>query len=109
MRILGYDYDPVTGIKTTYGSEDGKFYIHTSQDVEPHLEHSKALANNPDYAKKGIKQNFQHIAHIPNVVCMKMKMEDGFDAFTAHPDDLFKFLRKHKDKYGYLLTTAGRF
>jgi hypothetical protein len=82
--------------------------VKTEQDVAPHLDYSIALQNNPDYAKAGIKNNFQHVAHIPDSVLLKMKTEDGFDAFTASPRELFAHLRKHRDKYGYLFTTAGR-
>jgi hypothetical protein len=108
MRIHGKEFDSLTGVTTTYGSEDGKMIVKTEQDVAPHLDYSIALQNNPDYAKLGIKQNFQHVAHIPDSVLMKMKTEDGFDAFTANARELFAHLRKHRDKYGYLFTTAGR-
>lgn len=108
MRIHGVEWDEYTQTKTTYCSEDGKFHIKQEQDVAPHLDYSTALANAPEYAKQGIKDNFQHVVHIPNVVCLQMKIEDGFDAFTAHPDEIIKFLRKHRDKYSRLFTTAGK-
>jgi hypothetical protein len=84
MRILGKEYDPLTGVTTTYGAEDGKIVVKTEQDVAPHLDYSIGLQNNPEYAKQGIKKNFQHVAHIPNVVVAKMLTEDGFDLLKAN-------------------------
>jgi hypothetical protein len=37
-----------------------------------------------------------------------MKNEDGFDAIRANATELLAHLRKHRMKYGYLFTTAGR-
>jgi hypothetical protein len=108
MHIHGIEYDALTGTKTTYASEDGKMIVKTEQDVEPHLEYSKALQNAPGCAKQGIKDNFQHVCHIPNTVLMQMKTEHGFDAFRANADELVAFLRKHRTQYAYLFTTAGR-
>jgi hypothetical protein len=108
MKIHGVEYDELTGTKTTYGSEDGKMIVKSEQDVEPHLDYSRALQNAPEYAKQGIKNNFQHVCHIPNTVLMQMKTEHGFDGFKANAKELVAFLRKHRDKYGYLFTTAGR-
>lgn len=108
MRIHGKDIDPLTGVVTTYGSEDGQMIVKTEQDVAPHMEYSTALRNAPEYAKRGIRDNLQHVAHIPNAVLMKMKTEDGFDAFNANPRELFAHMRKNRHKYGYLFTTAGK-
>ena len=108
MRIHGREVDPLTGVVTTYGSEDGKMVVKTEQDVAPHLDYSTALRNAPEYAKQGIKDCFQHVAHIPDSVLMKMKTEDGFDAVNANARELFAHMRKHRHKYGYLFTTAGK-
>jgi hypothetical protein len=108
MRIHGVEHDPLTGVTTTYGSEDGRMIVKTEQDVAPHLDYSRTLQNNPDYAKQGIKDNFQHVCHIPDSVLMQMRNEDGFDAIRANATELLAHLRKHRMKYGYLFTTAGR-
>jgi hypothetical protein len=107
MKILGVEYDPLTGVKTTYGAEDGKMIVKTEQDVAPHLDYTQALRNDPDYAKRGIKQNFQHIGHIPNSVVAKMLTEDGFDVMRFPAREVVKFLRKNWDKYGKLIVTAS--
>ena len=55
MRI--FDYDPKTGITQWFHHDPDTHVttIHSEQDVEPELEASKQLANNPDYWKKGVK------------------------------------------------------
>lgn len=109
MRIHGIEYDQLTGVKTTYGSEDGQMIVKTEQDVEPHLDYTQTLRNDADYAKRGIKNNFQHLGHIPNAVIAKMLTEDGFDVMRAPARDVVKFLRRNWEKYGKLVVTpSGR-
>ena len=61
MDIRGewFDHDPLTGITEYYEeTSDGKIHIHTYQDVEPIMEHCKALKNSglPDdnWQKNGV-------------------------------------------------------
>ena len=109
MKILSQDFDTLTGLQTTMGVEDDKFVVKYQQDVTPSLDYAEKLRNADDYAKQGIKQNFQHIGHIPPSVCLKMRTEDGFDAWNASAPEIFAFLRKNRDKYGKLLTIRGMF
>jgi hypothetical protein len=109
MSIIKSEFDDLTGMKTTYAVEDGQFKVNYSGDVSPHLDYAEKLRNAEGYAKQGIKDSFQHIGHIPAEVCLKMRTEDGFDVYTAHASEVFAFLRKHRDKYGKLLVTAGKF
>jgi len=108
MRVFENTIDPVTGVQTIVGAEDGKMVVKTLQDVAPHLDHTKTLRNNADYAKAGIKSSFMHAVHIPVSVCLKMRTEDGFDIYMATARETREFLRKHRDKYGYLFVTEGR-
>lgn len=108
MRIFENSFDPLTGVQTIIGAEDGKMVVKTLQDVAPHLDYSNALRNAPAYAKAGIKKSFMHAVHIPDAVGMKMKTEDGFDMYSASARELRDFLRKHRDKYAYLFVTEGR-
>lgn len=107
--ILSQEFDRLTGLQTTIGLEDGKLKVKYAQDVGPALDYTERLRNAGEYAKQGIKQNLQHIGHIPAAVCLKMRTEDGFDVYTAKASEIFAFLRKHRDKYSKLLVTAGRF
>lgn len=107
MRIHGKEYDPYTGITTTYGSQDDKMVVKSDADVSAALDYAGKLRNAPEYAKGGIKRSWMHGAHIPDVVILKMKAEDGFDCYTANAREIRQFLNKNKDKYGYLFTTQG--
>ena len=99
--------DP-SGLRTRIAFEEGKMRVNYSQDVSASLDYATALRNAPEYAKKGIKEGFQHIAHIPNVVCLQIRSEGGPDAYSCNPKELKAYLLKHRDKYGYLFTTEGR-
>ena len=108
MRVFEKTYDPHTGTWTTIGSQDDKLIVRSDQDVESSLDHTSRLRNSTEYSAEGIKKSWFHAAHIPNVVVLKMKMEDGFDATTAHPKEIVRFLNRNKEKYGYLFTTTRR-
>jgi hypothetical protein len=106
--LLSQETD-ITGVTTTMVVEDGQLKVNYSQDVSGHLDRNQNLANADEYAKQGIKDNLQHIGHIPDSVCLKMMVEDGFDVYRAHASETFAFLRKHRDKYSKLLVMRGRF
>ena len=108
MRIHGREFDALTGTETAYGSGDGKMIVKTMQDVEPSLDALRERRNDPQFAKDGIKRNFQFCIHIPDSVGMKMRTEDGFDMWQASAKDLREFIVKRRDKYGYLFATAGK-
>lgn len=108
-KILSREINPDTGLVTTMAVEDGKLKIDYRQDTDPHLEYTQKLRNADGYAKQGIKSCLQHIGHIPESVCLKMMVEDGFDVYRAHASEVFAFLRKNRDKYSKLLVTAGKF
>lgn len=76
-RLL--DYDPETGVTEIfhYDNQTGDVHIETRQDVEPILERNKALRNDEEYTKKGIKEEMWHFAHIPIVVQLKWLKKYG--------------------------------
>lgn len=108
MRIFEKSYDPFTGITTTIGGEDDKLIVKSDADVTAALEYAKKLRNAPEYTKQGIKDNLWHTVHIPDIVILKMKMEDGFDVYSSSARELRQFLNKNRDKYGYLFVTEGK-
>lgn len=106
--IVDDEYDSLTGMRTRVAFEDGQMRVNYSQDIEGALERNAKLRNATDYAKAGIKANFQHIAHIPNAVCLQIKNDGGPDAYKCRASELRAYLVKNRDKYGYLFTTSGR-
>ena len=109
MRIFESTVDPLTGLTTTIGAQDGRLIVKTEQDVSPSLDYSLALRNATEYSKAGIKQNMWHCVHIPEAVALQMLTEDGFDVYRQPAREIRKFLARRKDKYGKLFTTEGRF
>lgn len=106
--IVDDEYDSLTGLRTRVAFEEGKMKINYSQDVSAALDRNAKLRNAPEYAKAGIKANFQHVAHIPNAVCLQIRTDGGPDPYTCKPAELRAYLVKNRDKYGYLFTTSGR-
>lgn len=64
--------------QSTELTEDGILVVHNTQDVEPLVEHMKALKINEEYAANGIKKNWFHVGTVPEVVVHKW-MKEGFD------------------------------
>jgi len=105
-RLL--DYDPLTGITQYfhYDETDGKWGIESVQDVEPFLDRNKARQNDENYSKNGIKNDFWHVAHIPNVVIERW-LREGIDVYNK--DHIKKVRAKLNDPdYRYLKATSGR-
>lgn len=63
-RLL--DYDPHTGVQTFhhYDHGTGITRIEEVQDVQKVLDQCKELANNPDYKRQGIKEDYYHFARV---------------------------------------------
>jgi len=104
-RIL--DYDPLSGITTTfdYIPETDTTVIHREQDVSLILDANKALQNDDDVTKKGIKKSWWHYAQIPNIVIEKWLNEHGVDVYNKdHQKKVFKLL--NDPEYRYLKTTS---
>jgi hypothetical protein len=80
--------------------------IETVQDVEPYLEVAKALRNDDSYSKDGIKRDWWHLAHIPNVILTKMYYEDGVNYLDRNDHE--KVGELLNDKYSAFKTTYGK-
>jgi hypothetical protein len=106
--IVDDEYDNLTGLRTRVAFEDGQMRVNYSQDIEGALDRNAKLRNADGYAKQGIKNNFQHVAHIPNAVCLQIRSEGGPDAYNCRASELRAYLVKNRDRYGYLFTTSGR-
>jgi len=64
-----FSYDPLTGLREQYEeTSDGKIHIHTYQDVEPILDHCKALANSGLPDDNWRKNNVSVYAIIPAIL-----------------------------------------
>jgi len=76
-------------------------------DSEPYLEQNKRQANDEDYTKKGIKNEWWKYASIPPAVQVQWLIEKGVDVYNPHHGKEVLALVNHPD-YKYLKTT-GKF
>lgn len=68
---------------------DGGFTIQSRQDVEPILDHNKALQNTPQKSDWG-----RHIASIPLIIIDKWSKEDGVNVLAMGKDEAAKYLKR---------------
>lgn len=85
------EYDPFTDQTTEVAV----------QDVEPHLEASRRLQNDPENWKTGVKKDFALYAQIPNII-LEQWANKGVDINDV--DALFEMA--NKPEYAYLKTTT---
>ena len=76
--------------------------IEVVQDAQPYIERSKRLANNPEYKRAGIKQDWYHFASVPNTVLVELKQKYHLD--WTKKDDLQKIEKVLARDYKKLLT-----
>jgi hypothetical protein len=104
-RII--DYNPLTGITTFFDYDHGSdtTIVGSEQDVSHLLEQNKALQNDAEYTKKGIKEGWWHYASYPAIIIEKWLNEYGVNVFDK--DHQKKVLElTNRPEYRYLKTTA---
>lgn len=104
-RLLSYD--PVTGLETwhSHDSLTDETTISYTADSTPILEKNKRMANNADYGKSGIKEEFWHYATIPVAVQMDWLINKGVDIYNKDHNKKVSALLNDPD-YRYLKTTT---
>jgi hypothetical protein len=103
MRGDFFDYDPVTGLTEYYEeTPDGKFHIHTYQDVEPAMDVAQRLRNEggPDEAWK--KTGTTMYASLPLAIVGDM-MKRGINVFDQN--DIAKVIHEINTTYSNFKTT----
>jgi len=104
-RLLSHD--AYTGIDTfhEYDSQTDETRIIHIGDSEPYLEANKRQANDADYTKKGIKNEWWKYASIPPAVQCQWLIMHGVDVYNPeHGDAVLKLINSRE--YSYLKTTA---
>jgi hypothetical protein len=96
MRRL-LEYDPSRGLRIDFESTgDGNFHLHYEQDVEPLLDHNKALQG------EGVdrKSEFRHYASVPVTVQYQWIKDYGVDPLAPeHQDLLTRLLNSNEWRY----------
>ena len=103
-RLLSVD--PLTGLMTwhSYDPLTDETIISYTADSSPILEGNKMMANDADYTKQGIKQEFWHYATIPVEVQMDWLINKGVDIYNPDHSKKISELLNDPD-YRYLKTT----
>ena len=102
--------DPDTGLQCWQDHDPnhpGRFKLRYTQEVTPMLDEIATLANDTDRKRRGIKQGWWHVGHIPDVVWLKWKLEENIDIFNPeHSKHIMKKLQS--PDYRRLMATSGR-
>lgn len=103
------DYDPFTGISQYHDYDpttDISRFI-CEGDAGPVLEINKAMANDTDFTKNGIKDGMWLYASIPTIFQYKLLVEKGIDVYKKeHGPALSRVLED--PEYRHLKTTTKR-
>lgn len=101
-RLL--DIDPLTKTKTYhhYDHDTKITRIEQVQDVQNILEQCKRFANDPDYKRKGIKEDYYHFARVPNSILVELLQKYHLD--WRKKEDLPKIEQVLTRDYKKLLT-----
>ncbi len=79
MRRL-LDYNPLSGVRTYFHYDPTEHkdpakrswgFEYEFDSVKPELEASKALQNDDDHWKEGVKNDMVHYAHVPDSILLK--------------------------------------
>lgn len=102
-----FDYDPVTGIRETfdYDPMNDVMSINTSEDVSPLLDRLKAMRNDEDYSRQGMKADLWHYATIPATVEMAMRAK-GIDIYDKNATKAI--IKEINTNYPWLKATDKR-
>lgn len=110
-RLLDFDRD--TGVATyhAYDHATKTTTIETVQDASPFLERNKALRNDADYSRQGIKDEWWHVATWPIGVQYQWLKDYQIDVMKwgKCPETTRRIKRKLMDPdWKYLTTTSKR-
>jgi len=100
-----FDQDRETGV-TTYFDYDpiaDQAILTYEQDVSGFLDRMKQLRDDPDYGKKGLKEEWLHYASIPTVVEMEL-IKKGL--YLHNKDHMKAILKEINTNYPYLKSWA---
>lgn len=100
------DTDPLSGIQTWHEydhvEKQTRIYYVPTRDLEPAIDFCKRRANDDDYTKAGMKEDFWHYGWVPDSLRLKWLIEEGVPL-----NDAESYNRKlNQPEFKYLKTTA---
>lgn len=98
-----FDYDPVTGVKTSWDYEEntGDAHFRHEQDVEPLLGHAMEARNTRQYEGK---HDMKFYCSIPVTVQIELRNK-GIDIYSKDPSMIRLMLQTINKDYPYLKMT----
>lgn len=90
-----YDYDPLSDTHT----------ITSVQDVSAFLDEMKRRRDDPDYWKKGVKEEFAHYATIPAIVEIQLRKK-GIDIYNR--DQTKEIIKEIEQNFPFCKATTAR-
>ena len=103
-----FNHNKETGLQEwhEYDEIEDKLTISHVQDVNKALDFTKNLANDSEYTRKGMKKDWVHYCHVPDVVILEIKHKHGLDLYN--PDHMKAVFRIINSEYPALKTTTIR-
>lgn len=104
---IHFDYDPVTGLRETFDYDpiNDAVTITTSEDVSPLLDKLKAMRNDEDYSRAGMKADWWHYATIPATVELALRNK-GLNIYDKNATKAI--LKEINTNYPWLRATDKR-
>lgn len=92
-------------VSTSFHMDGHALTVQRVQDVEPILDHNKALQNTPQRT-----ESFRHVGTVPNVILEKWINEEGAPVLSMSAHEFKRFIRRklNDPDYRWLKTTDGR-
>lgn len=109
MPIRERHIDPLSGLVTETGFEDGKMKIRYTQNTEAAHAINSELRDSDEFTKQGIRANMWNVVRLTEADCLKMMVEDGVDPYLCSAKELRQHITRNRDKWGHVLTTRGNF
>ena len=103
------DFDPFSGITQTfhYDPVTDESHIETKYpDLDQSMDACAELRNRPEYSREGMKENWWHVAHIPNALIDKLWHERGINVWDKA--NMGKTLSLLHDEFSRFKTTDGK-
>ena len=102
-----FEFDPLTGIRTDFAYDDATDQVTLTRyaDVEPLLNHTKAIANGVGKNSGDIKAGWWLYAKIPPVVILQLRAK-GINVFDKN-DEAAMFAELNTN-FPHLKCTTGR-
>lgn len=95
MDKLSHEFDPLTGVETIteHDHASNRFIVRHKGDITQNIEFAKAVQNDDEVWKTGVKRGWALIGHIPAITIVELR-KIGIDVYSAPMKDIRAGLEK---------------